>query len=261
MPFLLCICDKKGGAEMKKHFSKTQLMGMLLIIFGFGLFLDMILGHFEPGGLIFAFIMIMFGRHYRKKNRYVRGNVFLFVGGIVLLFFLFSSAAFVLVVFACLALIGYQLIQQGHQQKAMKVEIKEKGIIDEEKQIYRTEPYLKNMFVGNVRMMDHIYELEDINVQYGACDVEIDLTTAMIPEGETVIVIRGVVGNIRLYVPYDIELSLNHSVIVGRVLLPGHEETGFNRNVTFRTEQYKEAPRRIKIISSLVVGDTEVRKV
>ncbi|MGQ0516960.1 LiaF domain-containing protein, partial [Bacillus sp. D-CC] len=57
------------------------------------------------------------------------------------------------------------------------------------------------------------------------------------------------------------ELSLNHSVIVGRVLLPGHEETGFNRNVTFRTEQYKEAPRRIKIISSLVVGDTEVRKV
>ncbi len=60
--------------------------------------------------------------------------------------------------------------------------------------------------------------------------------------------------------PYDIELSLNHSVIVGRVLLPGHEETGFNRNVTFRTEQYKEAPRRIKIISSLVVGDTEVRK-
>lgn len=97
----------------------------------------------------------------------------------------------------------------------MKVEIKEKGIIDEEKQIYRTEPYLKNMFVGNVRMMDHIYELEDINVQYGACDVEIDLTTAMIPEGETVIVIRGVVGNIRLYVPYDIELSLNHSVIVG----------------------------------------------
>jgi len=128
MPFLLCICDKKGGAEMKKHFSKTQLMGMLLIIFGFGLFLDMILGHFEPGGLIFAFIMLMFGRHYRKKNRYVRGNVFLFVGGIVFLFFLFSSAAFVLVVFACLALIGYQLIQQGHQQKAMKVEIKDSSI-------------------------------------------------------------------------------------------------------------------------------------
>ena len=167
---------------MKKHFSKTQFMGMLLIIFGFGLFLDMILGHFEPGGLIFAFIMIMFRIHYRKKNRYVRGNVFLFVGGIVFLFFLFSSAAFVLVVFACLALIGYQLIQQGHQQKAMKVEIKEKGYIDEEKQIYRTEPYIKNMFVGNVRMMDHIYEIEDINVQYGACDVEIDLTTAMIPE-------------------------------------------------------------------------------
>ncbi|EMA6342039.1 cell wall-active antibiotics response protein LiaF [Bacillus cytotoxicus] len=246
---------------MKQQFSKTQFVGMLLIIFGFGLFIDMISGRFEPGGLIFAFIMIMFGRHYRKKNRYVRGNVFLFIGGLVFLFFLFSSAAFVLVVFACLAFIGYRLIQGQQKQQAVQVQIKEKGYIDEDKPIYRSEPYLKNMMVGNVRMMDHIYELEDINVQYGVCDVEMDLTTAMIPEGETVIVIRGVIGNIRLYVPYDIELSLNHSVIVGRVLLPGHEETGLNRNVTFKTEQYREAPRRIKIISSLVVGDTEVRKV
>ncbi len=79
-----------------------------------------------------------------KKNRYVRGNVFFICWWYrIFYFFLFSSAAFVLVVFACLALIGYQLIQQGHQQKAMKVEIKEKGIIDEEKQIYRTETYLK----------------------------------------------------------------------------------------------------------------------
>ncbi|WP_020060188.1 cell wall-active antibiotics response protein LiaF [Bacillus sp. 123MFChir2] len=246
---------------MKKQFSKTQLLGMLLVIFAFGLFLDMILGHFEPGALIFAFIMIMFGRHYRKKNRYVRGNVCLFVGGLVFLFFLFSSAAFVLVLFACLAFIGYQLMQGQQKTKAVQVEIKEKEYINEEKPIYRTEPYIKNIMVGNVRIMDHIYELEDVNIQYGVGDVEIDLTTAMIPEGETVIVIRGVIGNIRLYVPYDIELSLNHSVIVGRILLPSHEETGFNRNVKFRTEQYKEAPRRIKIISSLIVGDTEVRKI
>lgn len=102
---------------MKQQFSKTQFVGMLLIIFGFGLFIDMISGRFEPGGLIFAFIMIMFGRHYRKKNRYVRGNVFLFIGGLVFLFFLFSSAAFVLVVFACFALIGYRLIQ-GQRETA-----------------------------------------------------------------------------------------------------------------------------------------------
>jgi lia operon protein LiaF len=246
---------------MKKQFSKTQFVGMLLIIFGFGLVLDMILGHFEPGALIFAFIMIMFGRNYRKKSRYVRGNVLLFVGGLIFVFFLFSSAAFVLVLFACLAFVGYQLIQGQQKSKMVQVEIKEKGYINEEKQIYRTEPYLKNIMVGNVRIMDHIYELEDINVQYGIGDVEIDLTTAMIPEGETVIVIRGVIGNIRLYVPYDIELSLNHSVVIGKVVLPNHEETGFNRNVIFKTEHYKEAPRRIKIISSLIVGDTEVRKV
>lgn len=185
-------------------------------------------------------------------------------------FYLLGDCFFILPVFisglraSCICLHSFYWLStysRTAETKTIQVEIKEKGYIDEEKQIYRTEPYLKNIMVGNIRMMDHIYELEDINVQYGVGDVEIDLTTAMIPEGETVIVIRGVIGNIRLYVPYDIELSLNHSVIMGRVSLPGHEETGFNRNVTFRTEQYKETPRRIKIISSLVVGDTEVRKV
>ena len=220
----------------------------------------MILGHFEPGGLILHLLCLCLEGIIVKESLCTGKCIFICWWYRIFIFLIFISG--ICSCRICLFSFNWLSIDSTRASaKAMKVEIKEKGIIDEEKQIYRTETYLKNMFVGNVRMMDHIYELEDINVQYGACDVEIDLTTAMIPEGETVIVIRGVVGNIRLYVPYDIELSLNHSVIVGRVLLPGHEETGFNRNVTFRTEQYKEAPRRIKIISSLVVGDTEVRKV
>ena len=87
----------------------------------------MILGHFEPGGLIFAFIMLMFGRHYRKKNRYVRGNVFLFVGGIVFLFFLFSSK--ICSCRICLFSFNWLSIDSTRASaKAMKVEIKEKGL-------------------------------------------------------------------------------------------------------------------------------------
>lgn len=82
-------------------------MGMFFIIFGFGFFFDMIFGYFELGGFIFVFIMFMFGRYYCKKNCYVWGNVFLFVGGIVFLFFLFLLVVFVFVVFVCLVLIGY----------------------------------------------------------------------------------------------------------------------------------------------------------
>ena len=77
----------------------------------------MILGHFEPGGLIFAFIMLMFGRHYRKRI-VMYGEMYFYL--LVVSYFYFSyfhQQRFVLVVFACLALIGYQLIQQGHQQK------------------------------------------------------------------------------------------------------------------------------------------------
>ncbi|WP_369900429.1 cell wall-active antibiotics response protein LiaF [Bacillus manliponensis] len=243
---------------MMKDYSKIQLLGILLILFAVGLFIDMIIGNFAPGTLIFAFVLILIGRKYRKKKRHVRGNVFLFAGALIFFFSLFASAAFALVIFACLAFFGYQLFTGKENPKVVQVEMKEES---EAKQVYCTQPYIKNMMIGSLRMIDCVYELEDINIQYGIGDVEIDLTTAMIPEGETVVVIRGAVGNIRLYVPYDIELSLNHSVLVGTISLPGHEESGLNRNVILKTEQYKEAPRRIKIISSLFVGDTEVRKI
>ena len=85
----------------------------------------MILGHFEPGGLILHLLCLCL-EDIIVKRIVMYGKCILFIGGIVFLFFLFSSAAFVLVVFACLVLIGYQLIQQGHKQKAMKVEIKRK---------------------------------------------------------------------------------------------------------------------------------------
>ena len=143
----------------------------------------MILGHFEPGGLIFAFIMLMFGRHYRKRIVMYGEMYFICWWYRIFIFLIFISS--ICSCRICLFSFNWLSIDSTRASaKAMKVEIKEKGIIDEEKQIYRTETYLKNMFVGNVRMMDHIYELEDINVQYGACDVEIDLTTAMIPEGK-----------------------------------------------------------------------------
>ena len=143
----------------------------------------MILGHFEPGGLILHLLCLCL-EGIIVKRIVMYGEMYFYL--LVVSYFYFSY--FHQRICSCrICLFSFNWLSIDSTRasaKAMKVEIKEKGIIDEEKQIYRTETYLKNMFVGNVRMMDHIYELEDINVQYGACDVEIDLTTAMIPEGK-----------------------------------------------------------------------------
>lgn len=257
MPFLLFHHGEgKGGATLKRPFSKTQLIGALAIIFGIGMLIDILMHRFEPVALIFSVVILMLGQHFRKKGKRVRGNIFLIIGILALIANVFSSIAFQLVLVAVLIYIGYDLIASSQKPPILQVETKESV---QNRRIVRCQPFLKNMPIGNYRVMDSIYELHDINIRYGLGDVQIDLTTAMIPEGETVIVIHGIAGNIRLYVPYDIEISLNHSVLVGNISLFGQKENGFNKNVVLMTEQYANAPRRIKIISSLLAGDTEVR--
>jgi lia operon protein LiaF len=257
MPFLL-LYDNNGraGIEVKRPFSKTQVIGILAIIFGIGMLIDIVLHRFEPFTLVFSVFLLILGQHLRKKAKKTRGNILLLIGFFTLVVNIFSSAAFQLVFITILIYVGYSLLSSHQRPAVLHPEFKE---AEKGKCVIQSQPFLKNMLIGNYRIANSIYELHDINIRYGLGDVKIDLTTAMIPEGETVIIIHGLVGNIHLYVPYDIEVSLNHSVIVGNISMLGHEEQGFNKNTLLTTEAYAVAPRRIKIITSLLVGDTEVR--
>ncbi len=245
------------GHKMQKQFSKTEMMGFLAVIFGIGIIVDIATDRFEPMALVFAFVMIMIGRYFRNKGRRIRGNIFLIIGAFLVCVSVFTSVAFQFVLVAVIGYIGYQLLISKQQPTEVALKTKE----TDSKSVVQEQPFMNNILVGNHRVIDQVYELRDINIRYGLGDVQIDLTMAMIPEGETVIVIHGLVGNIRLFVPYDAEVSLNNSVLFGSITMFGHQTGGFNKNIILKTEQYNEASRRIKIISSLLIGDTEVRYV
>ena len=62
-------------------------------------------------------------------------------------------------------------------------------------------------------MMKDPFELNDLNVSGFIGDVKIDLSKAMIPEGESTMTISGVIGNVDVYVPPDIEVSVSSSAL------------------------------------------------
>ncbi|WP_416826794.1 cell wall-active antibiotics response protein LiaF [Ectobacillus polymachus] len=241
---------------MKKIYTKTQVLAVFMIIFAIGMFIDIIFHRFQPFGLFFSAILLILGRHFRKKGKRARGNIFLVISVFFFIGTIFSSTAFQMLLVSILVFIGYRLYTSSDRPSSIKVALKEDM---PNERIVRHEPFLKNMLNGNYRIINETYELQDINIRYGLGDVVIDLTNAMIPEGETVIIIHGLVGNITLFVPYDLELSVHHSVMVGNIVVLGEEEKGWNQNVILRTEGYGLATRRIKIMTSLLVGDTEVR--
>ena len=59
-----------------------------------------------------------------------------------------------------------------------------------------------------------MYEWNDVNIQAGIGDTVIDLSYTVLPKGETVIFIRNVMGKVTIMIPYDVEVSVNHSVFL-----------------------------------------------
>jgi lia operon protein LiaF len=126
----------------------------------------------------------------------------------------------------------------------------------------RTEPLFENIVLGQQKTPTGAYEWNDVNIQAGIGDTIIDLSFTMLPKGETVIFIRNLIGNIQILVPYDIDVSIQHSCIVGSsTVFEVHDSKLFNRVLHLKTPGYETAEHKVKIFTSLVVGNLEVSRI
>lgn len=123
----------------------------------------------------------------------------------------------------------------------------------------KSGPTLRKSFIGDLHLMHDSFELEDMNIWHGIGDVKIDLSKAMIPEGETELVISGWVGDIDIYIPYDIDVSVEATVTFGELEILNRRQGGIRRQLSVATKEYPESKRRVKIILSLFLGDIDVR--
>ena len=89
-------------------------------------------------------------------------------------------------------------------------------------------------------------------------DVKIDLSKAIIAEEESTIVISGLIGDVDIYVPQDIEVCVSASAAIGDMKIID-EKSGFGSKVYVMTNDYDESKRKVKISISLLIGDVDVR--
>lgn len=124
------------------------------------------------------------------------------------------------------------------------------------------EPYLKNVIFGFQKTPENIYDWKDINIQGGWGDTIIDLSNTVLPKGEAVILIRHLIGNIQILVPYETELSVHHSVLLGSTMILKKEiPSSFNQTMYYYTPEYETAEQKIKIVTSIISGDLEVKRI
>lgn len=260
---------------MKRKYSRlTHLfLGIAIIFAGIGiLFNSLGLLDFHPG-MLFPFLILYGGARFLNRGRRFIGTILTILGVLFFLDVWLHIDAGELIGFAfSMAMIywGYRLIRS----KKEEIELPTIATIDQsneqplEQEIPRSHPHtfgysmdtphLKQSLIGNLYLTGSRWELKDMNIWHGIGDVKIDLSRALIHDGETVIMISGWIGDIDLYIPYDLDVSFMAHVNIGDIDVFGNKQGGLNRSVSLTTSGYHHANKKVRIIVTLLVGDIDM---
>ncbi len=232
----------------------TDLIQLLLII-AIALFVIEVI--FIDTGLLFVLILAIVAIYFGKRSYYKTSGKTFFWGGIVaILLFLLNTFAIRLFIFIVVIYFIYQWYKgKKEQNKANHL------LTDNKEQTVVEEKISQNSWFHKFRTKEESFAWQDMNVQGIIGDVVIDLNYTVLPKQEAMMLIRNVVGNVKVIVPYDVEVVIQHNVMYGAIsVFEHHEEHAFNRTIEFQSKDYIESQKKIKIFTSMIVGKLEVKR-
>ncbi|MFD2045104.1 cell wall-active antibiotics response protein LiaF [Ornithinibacillus salinisoli] len=238
----------------------TETLNWILII-GVILFIAEIV--FFNGGLIISALFSGLFIYFGWKN-FVRlwGKILFWIGLISLVLSILNMLAvrFLVIVAIVLFIMNYVKKTQEAEKISPDLITHQEVIVDP---MVIKQPLFHHKIFDDQQTDQTAYQWRDINIHGGFGDRIIDLSNTVLPNDTAVVSIRHFVGNVEIYVPYEVEVSIHHSSIFGRAHILGkHHLKIMNESLIYQTEKYDTTSLpRVKIITSIVSGDIEVKRI
>lgn len=191
------------------------------------------------------------------------GKILFWMGVFFLFVNIINMLAFRLLIMALLLFYIIQYANKKKEVKSIEPMIKEPEVTFNKKDtIVKEKPMFQNKLFGQQQTPEYVYEWDDVNIQTGIGDTIIDLSNTVLPKGESTIFIRNIIGKITILIPYDVEISVHHSALFGSVqILDINKPSSLNRSIKIQTADYEGALQKVKILTSMIIGDIEVKRV
>lgn len=121
----------------------------------------------------------------------------------------------------------------------------------------------RNGFIGDLHLGRDYWELKPMNINHFIGDTVIDLTKAQIPYGETKMNISAFIGDVKVLVPNESDLSfkVNSSSFLGDIRVFDRQAGGFLRSLNEQLPDYADADRKINLQCNLFIGDIHIMRV
>lgn len=247
----------KGDRYMNKTFYKV-IMILLSVWLLYEIVHSSLLVTIMVLALIFLFLYKTSPKQSNKRSGYLWWSIGLFLAA-----FLFTTAFWaILVIFLLVELNSDQKLletirdplfrkeQYWRDKEFISVEWEEKD--DKEMRMYR------NNWFGDDNLGNDVFEWQDKNYQKIMGDTFYDLGNTILPKKENTLLIRKGFGDTKILIPRDIAVSVDVSVALGKVIIDDEEFDLKNETIKWRSKNYNTVQRKIKIVSSTIIGEVEV---
>ncbi|GAB3057513.1 cell wall-active antibiotics response protein LiaF [Virgibacillus ainsalahensis] len=234
-------------------FNWILIIGVILFIFE--------IAFFYGGTIIPAVLSGLFTYVGWNNFNKLWGKILFWISLISLVFAVLNLLAvrFLIIAIIVLFILNYSKSKKEEEYISPVLPMEEEVIEDP---VTKVKPLFNHRIFGDQKTEDTAYQWRDVNIHGAFGDRVIDLSNTVLPNDTTVISIRHLIGNIEIYVPYEVEVSIHHSSIFGRAHIFGkHHWKLMNQSLLYQTENYGNTYPRVKIITSLFSGDIEVKRI
>ncbi|MFN7251802.1 MAG: cell wall-active antibiotics response protein LiaF [Anaerobacillus sp.] len=115
--------------------------------------------------------------------------------------------------------------------------------------------------IGDIHLGKTPWQIEDLETWVGIGDISVDLSTAMLKDGENRIEFSGVIGDVKILVPDSLPVKINAEVKLGDVKIFENKQSGTSRFVSYESENFSVADKKVSIFIKLSIGDVKVKRV
>lgn len=219
----------------------------------------------SDGLLVFLFLMgaffLLLGTRLKKKTN--RQSFFWIIGGILIFSGLINTSAIWLMLVFAVVFIGIKGIEfSGWSLKKYSLNQKKQLIMLETKEPEQHNNEIrKQTWFGNERIGNIVYEWDDINLNILFGDTIVDLGNTLLPKKDNIVMIRKGMGRTRILVPLGVGVQMEHAAFMGDVIFEERTISLSHETLTIYSGDYDENTRRVKIISSCLIGDIEVIRI
>ncbi len=119
----------------------------------------------------------------------------------------------------------------------------------------------QKFMIGDHKFNTPNWKVEPMELWNAVGDYHIDFTKAFIPDKNVPIQIHGWAGDIQILMPENIEFSVEAEVKAGDIIVFDQTSEGIGRHLSYESENYQEATRKLTMDFKLKAGSIRIDRV